>query len=471
MGQEIRTSEFSNHDFRTFSNRLREETALLLEYFRQHRLSDTSGVGGFELEAWLVDENAAPAPINEKYLKYLNGSLVVPELACFNVEINSSPRPLRGDALQRMAAELAKTWQDCRSIAATMNADLEMIGILPSLRQEQLSLENMSLMTRYRALNEQILRMRHGRPLQLDIRGKEHLYTTHNDVMLEAACTSLQIHLQVSPANATRMYNAAIIASAPMVAACANSPYLFGRELWDETRIPLFEQAVEIGSESDKRVTFGNGYIRGSLVTCFEENLVRYPVLLPMTMDDDPSRFRHVRLHNGTIWRWNRPLIGFDPDGTTHVRIEHRVVPAGPSVIDSIANAAMFFGLTHALGSLANPPETQLEFMIARSNFYTAARDGLRAEIQWLGHGHILIQTLLIEHLLPLARQGLEKLEIDRTDIDTFMGIIEERVRTTQNGAEWQRRWVARNGNDMNAMNRAYLEQQKSGAPAHEWDY
>ena len=193
MGQEIRTSEFSNHDFRTFSNRLREETDLLLEYFRQHRLSDNSGVGGFELEAWLVDENAAPAPINEKYLKYLNGSLVVPELACFNVEINSSPRPLRGDALQRMAAELAKTWQDCRSIAATMNADLEMIGILPSLRQEQLCLENMSLMTRYRALNEQILRMRHGRPLQLDIRGKERLYTTHNDVMLEAACTSLQI--------------------------------------------------------------------------------------------------------------------------------------------------------------------------------------------------------------------------------------------------------------------------------------
>ncbi|MCI0401203.1 MAG: glutamate--cysteine ligase [Gammaproteobacteria bacterium] len=471
MGQEIRSSEFSSHDFRAFSNRLKEETSLLLEYIRHRRLSQRSGVGGFELEAWLVNGNATPAPINEKFLQRLNQPLVVPELASFNVEINSSPRTLRGDVLHRMAAELTKTWEACRRTAATMNADLLMIGIPPSLRQEQLSIEHMSSMTRYHALNEQILRMRQGRPLQLDIRGKEHLCTTHEDVMLEAACTSFQIHLQVSPENAVRTYNAAIIASAPMVAACANSLYLFGHELWDETRIPLFEQAIEIGSEHDRRVTFGNGYVHGSLATCFEENASRYPVLLPMIMEEDPSRFSHLRLHNGTIWRWNRPLIGFDPDGTPHIRIEHRVVPAGPSVLDCIANAAMFFGLIHALSTLSNPPENQLEFPIARSNFYLAAREGLHTKIQWLDRGAIPIQTLLIEHLLPMARKGLEKLEIDRTDIDAYTGIIEARVHTAQNGAEWQRRWVARHGNNMNALNKAYHERQNSAVPVHEWGF
>ncbi|MGB5718430.1 MAG: glutamate--cysteine ligase [Gammaproteobacteria bacterium] len=475
MGQEIEAARFTPDDFVEYAARLREETALLGEWFASGMFSPRDRMGGYELEAWLVDGQSRPAPLNEIFLNNLNNPMVVPELARFNVELNDHPQHLWGTAFSRFEASLGATWQQCIQCAAGLNAHLMMIGILPTLKASELTQANMSDLKRYRALNEQVLRLREGRPLELDISGREHLKAAHNSVMLEAATTSFQLHLKVHPKDARRALNASMIISAPMVAVTANSPYLFGHDLWSETRIPLFEQSVAVSGFAGashgplRRVTFGSGYVRDSLFEYFVENEQHYPILLPTHFHDGLEQMSHVRLHNGTIWRWNRPLIGFDYDGIPHLRIEHRVVPGGPTILDMIANAALFYGLMQALMTADTPPEQQLDFSAARDNFYTAAQQGLGAHISWLDGTRGTIQKLLQGQLLPLARRGLQQLEIDVEDIDRYLGVIESRVRCGQTGTVWQREYAACHDGDLAAMTKAYRRNQDSGVPVHEW--
>jgi len=294
-----------------------------------------------------------------------------------------------------------------------------------------------------------------------------------------STATTFQIHLQVPPQLAVRAYNASIIASAPLVAVSANSPYLFGHDLWAETRIPLFEQSVEVGGYEEnahgpmRRVSFGSGYARASLQEVFTENLDHFPALLPVLFDEPPERLAHLRLHNGTLWRWNRPLIGFtsSPQGDRpHLRIEQRVVPAGPTIADTVANAAFFYGLCQALSQRDEGAETRLPFTTARDNFYAAARHGLDAQLTWLDGNKQPVQSLLLKTLLPLAAQGLETQGIERNEAEHYLGIIESRVKNACNGAAWQRAYVARHGPDMQALLAAYLERQHNGVAVHEWD-
>jgi hypothetical protein len=260
MGQEIESDILSPYDFSVFSKNLNDETRLLADFFDNNTFSSEGPVGGYEIEAILVNGAGQPASINQDFLEKMNNPLVVHELAAFNVEINSLPVYLKNNALTQMQTNLQATWDACRVVARNSSADLMMIGILPTLQEEQLTLANMSQLNRYKALNEQIFKLRNGQPIKLDISGKEKIKATHHDVMFESACTSFQLHLQVPYSRAVDFYNVSIMLSAPIVAATANSPYLFGHELWDETRIPLFEQSVEIGSADYRRVTFGSGY-------------------------------------------------------------------------------------------------------------------------------------------------------------------------------------------------------------------
>jgi hypothetical protein len=478
MGQEIDSSHFTKHDFQRFSAALQRETELLETWFQDHRFSIMpGGIAGFELEAWLIDERGRPVPHNQRFLERFNNPLAVPELAAFNVEFNIPERPLRGDALRRLHNALQDLWSDGQRCAQELNAQLLMIGILPTVGEADLNLANMSDRVRYRAINEQVLRMRQGRPLCLDIHGYETLKAEHCNVMLEAATTSFQLHLQVNASEAAGLFNAALIASAPIVAATANSPYLFGKALWEESRIPLFEQAVAVGGDFTgggrstrvyRRVTFGSGYLHDSLLELFQENLQRYPPLLPEWAHEAPDKLHHVRLHNGTIWRWNRPLIGFDNDGKPHLRIEHRVLPAGPSLPDAIANATLFYGLVYALSQIPGLTK-RLPFFQSVQNFYKAARAGLQTQLTWLDDKQITARALLLEELLPLARQSLESADIDRTDIDDYLGIIQARIATGRTGARWQRDFVACHGPDMQNLTIAYLAQQQRETPVHEW--
>ncbi|MAT66396.1 MAG: glutamate--cysteine ligase [Gammaproteobacteria bacterium] len=476
MGQEIQQYHFTTADFDSFRTRMQDETRQLAQWFRDGAFSTRDRVIGLELEAWLIDREARPAPINTEYLRRLDDPMAVPELARFNIELNVHPQPLSGHALSTLHADLQRTWEHCYRVADDFDARLLMTGILPTLEDSHLVMANMSEMKRYRALNEQVLLQRQGRPLRLDIRGHETLRTQHRDVMLESASTSFQLHLKVNLDRAAHYYNLAQMLSAPLVAVAANSPYLFGRDLWDETRIPVFEQSVEVGGHAGAahgpvhRVSFGTGYVHDSLFETFQENCDHFPVLLPIEYEAPPEQLAHLRLHNGTIWRWNRPLIGFDDDGTPHLRIEHRVIPAGPTLADGIANAAFFYGLIFELGERDEVLEWRLPFATARDNFYAAARHGLESQVTWFDGKRVRMQALLVDKLLPLARRGLERLELDGGDIERYTGIIRQRLRNGCNGAAWQRAWVARHGRDWQGLTEACLERQRTDVPVHEWD-
>lgn len=476
MGRDIERADFSEDDFTEFQRRLAAETDTLEQWFAQGVLDEEHWIGGFELEAWLTDSDWSPVPLNEALLQHMDDPLLTHELAQFNVELNTTARPLRDGVLGLMERDLDDTWRRCSEGAATLDAHLLMIGILPTVKQAELNRDAMTPIARYAALNEQILHQREGRSLSIDICGRERLQTEHPDVMLESAATSFQIHLQVPAGRAADYYNASLLVSAPMVAVCANSPYLFGHDLWAETRIPLFEQSVEAGGYRGashgppRRVGFGTGYARSSLMECFRENLDHFPPILPMHFDaDEAGPMAHLQLHNGTIWRWNRPLVGTEGD-RPHVRIEHRVVPGGPSVVDEIANAAFYYGLVqYYAGWRDRPPDQLLPFPQVRDNFYACARYGLDARVHWGREQPQPVARLLRDHLAGCARRGLEELGLDPAEIDHYVEIVMERTRSGYTGAGWQRAWVARNGPDMKALTAAYAAHQAEGSPVHSW--
>ncbi len=469
MGQEISTTHFKHYDFDRFDKLVEREMEWLRSWFGERRFSTKRSIAGLELEAWLVDAAGQPTPWNAQVIGLAGSDDVVPELSRFNLEFNVSPQPLAGRGLADLATELEQIWRQTERAANQLGTSVVAVGILPTLTDPMLSLANLSRSHRYQALNEQVLRLRQGTPIRLEISGQETLFAEHRDVMLEAATTSFQLHLQVPMHEAVRYYNASVIASAPLVAIASNSPFLFGKQLWEETRIPLFEQAVDVGQGSHRRVTFGSDYAQASLEAVFRENQLHYPVLLPLAMDEMSERLAHVRLHNGTIWRWNRPLIGFDDDGTPHLRIEHRVMSAGPTLVDMIANMALYYGLVENLAQEERPPEFSLPFDSARDNFYRAARRGLECEIRWLDRENHSLRKLLLDEILPRAAWGLRRLQVDEALAEEMLAVIAARVQTGQTGAVWQRRFVERHGRDWAALTRAYRQRQQSNEPVHSW--
>lgn len=476
MGQDVERARFDRHDFSRFDARLRAETDALHDLVERRRLSTHAPVAGLELEAWLIDRHGRPAPCNDAFIERLGSPDVVTELGRFNVELNVPQQPVAGDGLARLAADLERTWRLCAETAAAMGLQVVAIGILPTLTDADLTMANASDRVRYRALNQQVLRQRHGRPIRLDITapGGNALHALHRDVMLEAAATSFQVHLQVPADETVRTYNAALIASAPVVALSGNSPLLFGRRLWQETRIPLFEQALDIGAREDGahvplgRVGFGSGYAGYSLVECFRENIERFEPLLPVEIDEPAERLAHLRLHNGTIWRWNRPLVGFDVDRCPHLRIEHRPMAAGPSVTDMMANLAFTIGLVASLAAEPLAPESRLPFETAQRNFYRAARLGLDARLQWLDGAPIEAAELLTA-LVPRARTGLDALGVEPSLTAAWMDLIDERIAARATGARWQLARLDALGGDLAALTLDYAARQAEGAPVHRW--
>ena len=477
MGEEIQYSRFNKSDYQQFSSQLKEETSLLKEWFDNHQFSSSPLMAGYELEAWLINQTGKPVAINEAFLKKADNALLSPELAKFNVELNVEPEFLSGNVLSTFEHKLDRLWQQCSYTARSLDSNILGIGILPTLEDSDLTLKNISLLDRYKALNEQVLRQRKGVEIELNINGEEHLQVSHKDVMLEAAATSLQIHIQIPEDLAARYYNSSVLLSAPMVAISTNSPCLFGRRLWQETRIPVFEQAVPTGgyggaaSGPVHRVSFGSDYVRNSLYECFQENLEHFPVLLPVHYQSALDEVRHLRLHNGTIWRWNRPLIGFDEDKTPHLRIEHRVCASAPTIVDNIANIAFYYGLVHHYATIEQPPENIISFADAKHDFYRAAQLGLKHKTRWLNKNTSTLQTIILDKLLIEAESGLYKLGINQQDSQRYLSIIEQRVSQNKTGSQWQLNFLDAHNDDRTLLTLNYLKNQMSGRPVHEWDF
>ncbi|KUJ79195.1 hypothetical protein AWR36_015675 [Microbulbifer flavimaris] len=477
MGQEIASTEFNEADEEEFRRRLREETNILNRWFKQGRFEvPESPMCGLELEGWLTDSDFVPAPESEAFLTEVNDELVVPEISRFNFELNSIPAKIGNTVFSDLNRSLSALWKRCTRQAESMGLRAIAIGSLPTIRANMLTLEHIYPSKRYFALNNRVMELRRNQPTVLSLEGKEVLRVSHPDIMLEAAATSVQVHLQVALAEGKRFFNASTIASPFMAAVAANSPFLYGKALWSETRIPIFEQAVNLGSFRNldgsvaKRVSLGNGYVRESLLELFLENLDGYPVLLPDNYDRTPEELSHLRLHNGTIWRWNRPLIGISSDGTPHLRIEHRVPSSGPSMPDVVANTAFFLGLATYLARMPEVPEDRLSFAAVKRNFFQACKYGLNAEIEWIDGKVWNLQRLVLDELITPVEEALASLDVDQDDIYKYISrIMRPRLISGQNGSNWQRAYVNTHGPNFQRLLEAYYQYQKQDIPVHEW--
>ena len=488
MGRDVPAIVVSHADRRRYREQVRRCLDVLDRMLYESRFKEGPQQVGLEVEFNLVD-GADPAMRNAEVLAAIGDRDWAPELGLFNVEVNLAPRPLAGDALAGLENHLADRFSHADEQARTAGARLAMIGILPTLAEQHATPAAMSPNPRYRLLNEQMCAAR-GEEMRLFIEGPERLLTHLTSIMGEAACTSVQCHLQVSPEEFGSYWNAAQAVAGVQVAVGANSPFLFGRELWAETRIALFQQATDTRSEELKvqgvrpRVWFGERWIT-SVFDLFEENLRYFPALLPLCDDDDPLAaleegvtpgLAELTLHNGTVYRWNRPVYAVDED-EPHLRVENRVLPAGPTVTDVVANAAFYYGLVHMLATAERPIWTQMSFTAARDNLFEAARHGIEASLYWPGLGEVPAAELTLRRLLPLARDGLARRGVDTDDAERLLGVIEQRCLAGRTGATWQtdtvhaleQRGRLSRSAAVSEMTRRYLELMRTNEPVHAW--
>src|SRR5262245_3690789 len=411
---------------------------------------------GLEIELNLTDEQGDPAMANARALEAIADADFQTEIGQFNIEINVPPRLLDGKVFTDLEEAVRLSLNRAEERARTVGAHMMIIGILPTVGEHHLNADAFSSGPRYALLNEQIFAAR-GEDLEIAITGVERLSTFADTIAPEAACTSVQLHQQVEPEGFANHWNAAQAIAGAQVAIAANSPFFFGKELWRETRIALFEQATDTRPEELKaqgvrpRVWFGERWIT-SIFDLFEENVRFFPALLPVCDDEDPvatlargdiPALAELRLHNGTIYRWNRPIYDV-VRGRPHLRVENRILPAGPTVVDILANAAFYYGLICSLVTEDRPLWTQMSFSAAEENFHIGARDGLEARLYWPGVGEVPVAELVLRRLLPMARVGLTDWGVETAVQDRLLGIIEQRCLLGVNGAEWYVRRVRR---------------------------
>ena len=489
MGRDIPSIEFTREDRRRYREKVRRCLDTFARMLEESRFDFDRPLAGLEIELNLVDAAGDPAFRNAEVLDAIADPAWCTEIGQFNLEINVPPTRLSDSGMADLEQEVRKSLNHAEDRASSVGAHLAMVGILPTLLEKDLSIDALSANDRYKVLNNQIFAAR-GEDLRIAISGVEKLSTYADSVAPEGACTSVQFHLQVSPTTFASYWNAAQAIAGVQVATAANSSFLFGKELWRETRIPLFEQATDTRPDELKaqgvrpRVWFGERWIT-SVFDLFEENSRYFPALLPMVEDEDPTytldrgdtpTLGELTLHNGTIWRWNRPVYAV-VNGKPHLRVENRVLPAGPTVVDIAANGAFYYGLVRAMVEAERPIWSQMSFAAAEENLHNAARDGLDARLYWPGAGDVPVTELVLRRLLPLAAEGLDRWEVAPAVRDRLLGIIEQRCLTGQNGASWQAatfhaidetRSLDRIG-VLRAMTLRYLDHMHSNEPVHSW--
>ena len=443
---------------------------------------------GVEQELFLVDGSWQPAPVGPEILEDNRNPNVTPELGRFNLEINFDPLEFRGACLDELERQLNESIEDLAVTARPHGARILLAGILPTLTLSHLATRNMSPQRRYSNLSDAITKLR-GETHSLRIRGIDELMVKVKTIMLEACNTSFQVHLQVPPDQFPRYYNIAQLVTAPVLAAAVNSPLLLSKRLWQETRIALFQLSVDTRRpsayprSSRPRVGFGDRWVRDSVLDIFREDVTRFRALMKVERTEDPfaalsgnrlPKLKALSMFNGTVYRWNRPCYGV-LQGRAHLRIENRVLPSGPSVRDEVANAAFFCGLVTGLAQQHEDVTSLISFADVKSNFQSAARLGLNAQLTWLDGKSMPVPDLVRRRLLPVAREGLRHRGIRDEDIERYLGVIEKRVGTGQTGADWLLRSYSRMGGDRRrgeslvALTAAAHRRQTRGRPVHTW--
>jgi len=465
-----------------------------LEYMLEHDWFE-SGITRFgaEVEMVVVDKdtlkpkNVAMAVMEKmKKAKWLDG-----ELAQFNLEFNLEPREFKGENFSLMEAEMNSYLIQLSKVLKKFDADYVLTGILPTLQKFNLNQENLTPRKRYFALIDAIKQLGLGKDVELKIFGIDELFVKHDTPLLEAANTSFQVHLQCDAPEYVRMYNIAQTLAAASISVSANSPIVFGKRLWHETRIATFEQALDTRTtqhhmrEQSTRVSFGKDWINESILEIYKEDIARFKVLLSSEVESNSwadikknkaPGLDALLVHNSTVYRWNRPQYGISPNGQPHLRIENRVMPAGPSVPDMMANAVFWLGAMKGMSANYDDISKHIDFSALRDNFGRAARFGLEAEYTWMKGKKIHVRDLIKKELLPLAKEGLKNCKIDSADISEYLGIISERVKKKTNGAIWMlnsyshllKQKVSKD-ETLTALTNAIMKNQKKKLPVHKW--
>ncbi|KNX37121.1 glutamate-cysteine ligase family protein [Luteipulveratus halotolerans] len=491
MGEDVSSTTYTREQRQRYREKVRQDLDVFERMLTTSSFEFDRPLTGMEIELNLVDGQYEPTMTNAEVLDKIADPDYQTELGQYNIELNVDPRPLPGRAALDLEKDLRESLNRAERMAGETGAHIVMIGILPTLMPEHFHPEWMSANARYAALNEAIFAAR-GEDLWIDIEGPsgEQLATYADSIAPESACTSVQLHLQVQPSEFAAHWNAAQALSSIQLAIGANSPYFFGRQLWHESRVEVFQQATDTRSIELKnqgvrpRVWFGERWIT-SIFDLFEENVLYYPALLPETSDEDPvalldegkaPELAELRLHNGTVYRWNRPIydiVGERP----HLRVENRVLPAGPTIVDCMANSAFYYGVVRMLAESDRPVWTRMSFAAAEENFRQGARRGIDARVYWPGFGEVPADELVLRHLLPMAHEGLERWGVATEVRDRYLGVLEDRCRKEMNGASWQIACVERledKGQDrrtaLHGMLERYVEGMHSNEPVHTWD-
>jgi CBS domain-containing protein/gamma-glutamyl:cysteine ligase YbdK (ATP-grasp superfamily) len=443
---------------------------------------------GAEQEMFLVDRHMNPAPVAPEVIARVNDPRLTTEIARFNLEANLTPRTLAGDCFRRMEEEVCEIIGRVREGARASGAEVLLAGILPTLQKSDLQLKSVTPNPRYLRLNDAVMQMRGGR-IRVHIKGVDEVNVESDNIMPLSSNTSFQVHVQAAPSEFVSLYNVAQAVTAPVLAAAVNSPLWLGNSLWQETRIALFQHSADTRSTAQQargfptRVGFGDHWLTGSVLELFREDIARFRVILSAETDEDAfevlakggvPRLKALGLHNGTVWWWNRACYGVT-EGEPHLRIENRVIPSGPTPLDEVANAAFFAGLLLALPEEYGDVTRLMTFQDAKANFVNAARLGLGAQFVWTDGETRPAGALILEQLLPLARQGLRAHGVEEADVDRYLGTIEERVRTGQTGAQWTLKSFAALGRKgtrdmrLRALAEAMFDRQQTGEPVHRW--
>ncbi len=445
---------------------------------------------GAEQEMFLVSESYGCAPKALEVLELLKDPHFTTELGLFNLELNADPQPFAGGGLVALERQLSELYALVQKRGAELAVEPVMVGILPTIDKSDLGLENIVPNPRYLTINR-VMNAARGEAYDLSIKGLDELMLKHDSIMFEACNASFQVHLQVpEPERFGHYYNVAQLLLAPTLAIGTNSPTLFGKRLWAETRIALFEQSCDIRTpgphlrDRAARVSFGRQWVKGGVVDLFKDNVARFRPLVGTEDAEDAlatldrggvPELRALRLHNGTIYRWNRACYGISENGKPHLRIELRAIPSGPTVLDEVANAAFWLGLMRELTETIEDLPARMEFDHAQANFYAAARDGLAARFTWLDGEEVIAQPFVLDHLLPLAEAGLRRAGVDDAAAKKYLGVVEQRVRTLRTGSRWMLRSLAgmsrgSHGERLGALVAGTIARQKSGAPVAEWE-
>lgn len=481
MGQQLDKDTFTPTDHVEFRQRLDKQLEKLKATIGQPNFSSGAASFGAELELYIINKEHLPCPQSEMLLKKMSHPLLTEELNQFNLEINLSPVAAKGSPFKKMADELSPIYKQLKHHGAQTGSEIATIGILPTLNSSHLHRDYITNMPRYRALTNELSSLK-GEPFLVDINGQDSLKMTCDEVTLEGANTSFQVHLKTPAERFAKLYNAAQICTPLVLAISGNSPTFLGQRLWSETRIALFKQSIDnrihelTKWRQPARVSFGHGWIRKGAYELFAENVALYRPLMPYVFEDE-SPFAELCLHHGTVWSWNRAV--FEPGRHKHLRIEYRYLPAGPTTIDMMANAAFAIGLTQALSHEIDDLIAKLPFHYAEYNFYRAAQTGLSTNILWPLEGqHSLREsavTDVIASVLKKAADGLSELEVSSQEINQLLSVIEKRLTTRQTGSNWQLKRLAKYSTKYSKekaiqyMLRDYLILSESGMEVSTW--